>query len=462
MQTPFDIGRARHRSRWLIATGLALAISTNGSAWGQAKPNRDSKPGPSGWVTGAPRPEIAPAFDVVDGGGHGGSFQLVIRQGATRGLHGWWTRSFPVEGGTWYRFAAYRNVRWLPDPRRHILVRLRWQDGSGKPVPYERPIVDWFRPSGSSSIAQPEYPPDGTTDAEGWTEVGGTYQAPPKARRVVVELQSRWAPGSTVSWSDIQLNKTAPPAPRTARLATVHYRPRGKSPAENRAEFAPLIAQAAEQKADLVVLPETLTYYGTRKSYAACAEPIPGPSTKYFGALAKKHRLYIVAGLLERDGPRIFNVAVLLGPDGQLVGTYRKICLPRSEASGGICPGDAYPVFETRFGKLAMMVCYDGFFPEVARELSNRGAEVIAFPVWGCNPLLVRARACENHVYIVSSTYTDAKSRWIVSGVFAPSGEVLQHADTWGSVVVTEVDLNRPTYWSSLGDFRNESNRHRP
>ncbi len=56
-----------------------------------------------------------------------------------------------------------------------------------------------------------------------------------------------------------------------------------------------------------------------------------------------------------------------------------------------------------------MMVCYDGFFPEVARELSNRGAEVIAWPVWGCNPLLGAARACENHVYVVSSTYTDPR-----------------------------------------------------
>ena len=50
-------------------------------------------------------------------------------------------------------------------------------------------------------------------------------------------------------------------------------------------------------------------------------------------------------------------------------------------------------MFETRFGKVGLMVCYDGFFPEVARELANRGAEVIAWPVWGCNPLLARARA---------------------------------------------------------------------
>ena len=93
-----------------------------------------------------------------------------------------------------------------------------------------------------------------------------------------------------------------------------------------------------------------------------------------------------------------------IGPDGAVAGKYRKVTLPRSEVEAGVTPGDSYPVFDTRFGKVGMMVCYDGFFPEVARELSNRGAEVIAWPVWGCNPSLAAARACENHVYVVSST----------------------------------------------------------
>ena len=86
---------------------------------------------------------------------------------------------------------------------------------------------------------------------------------------------------------------------------------------------------------------------------------------------------------------------------GKIEGKYRKVCLPRGEVEGGITPGKEYPVFKTRFGKVGMMVCYDGFFPEVARELTRNGAEVIAWPVWGCNPLLARARACENHIYLI-------------------------------------------------------------
>jgi len=251
--------------------------------------------------------------------------------------------------------------------------------------------------------------------------------------------------------------------PRKVRLAAVHYHPqRAGTAGEACRQFAPFIEEASRRDADLLVLRETLTYAAVGSSYADCAESIPGPSTDYFGELAKKHGLYLVAGLIERDGHRLFNVAVLIERDGQIVGKYRKVCLPDGEFDRGMSPGSDFPVFDTRFGKIGMMICYDGFFPEVARELSGRGAEIIAWPVWGCNPEQARARACENQVYLVSSTYEDVSRHWMLTAVYGQDGSVLSQAKDWGTVCVAEVDLNQRTLWPWLGDFKAQIPRQRP
>jgi predicted amidohydrolase len=164
----------------------------------------------------------------------------------------------------------------------------------------------------------------------------------------------------------------------------------------------------------------------------------------------------VIFTMYERDVESIYNTAVLIGRDGQIIGKYRKLHLPLSEVEMGLLPGNEYGVFDVDFGKIGIMTCYDQVFPETARTLSLQGAEIIFVPTMGDEPLITRARARDNGVYVVVSGYNGPESSRIIN----PMGDEICHvnSETEG-MCACELDLNKRffTYWLSVGACNGES-----
>ncbi|HEX9187214.1 MAG TPA: carbon-nitrogen hydrolase family protein, partial [Vicinamibacteria bacterium] len=385
----------------------------------------------------AVRDEIAPRAWTEGGPG---SLVLALASRGDDAVDGRWAREVPVVPGRDYGFRAVFRAERVAATARSVLARVVWLDAAGQP---QRPM---------------EYPVAAlAADADGWTPVAGVYRAPDGAARARLELHLRWTKDGAVRFRDVAFRESAPPAPRRVKLATVFHRPRGTASArESRERFAPLVAQAAARGASVVCLPEGITIVGTALTYAGVAEPVPGPTTAFLGGLARRHRVWIVAGLYERDGPRVYNTAVLVSRDGTLAGRYRKMSLPDEEIEGGITPGADTPVFDTDFGRVGLMICWDSSYPEVARGLADRGAEVIFLPIWGGEEALVRARAIENQVHVVASGYD------FRSGIFDRRGDRIADAKADPEVLVAEVDLGERTVWPWLGFWRARIGREAP
>ncbi|SDY89975.1 Carbon-nitrogen hydrolase [Pseudomonas sp. PDC86] len=166
------------------------------------------------------------------------------------------------------------------------------------------------------------------------------------------------------------------------RVAVIQFAPQVGvfNRAENLRQSLELANEAVNGGANLIVLPELSNcgyFFCSRKDAFDHAEAIPdGPSVRAWIDFACRHQVYLVAGLSEIEGVQLFNTAVLLGPDG-FIGKYRKAHLWNLEKLW-FTPGDTgFPVFETPIGRIGLLICWDIWFPEVPRILSQQGADII-------------------------------------------------------------------------------------
>jgi len=167
------------------------------------------------------------------------------------------------------------------------------------------------------------------------------------------------------------------------KVACIQMEPKIGEKKANVSHALDKIAEAASKGARLIVLPELCNsgyVFASRHEAFALAEPVPnGPTCEVWVEAARRHDAVIVAGICERAGDSLYNSAAIVGPNG-FIGTYRKVHLWGAE-NLFFEPGDlGVPVWKTEFGRMAVAICYDGWFPETYRLAALQGADILCVP----------------------------------------------------------------------------------
>ncbi|MGH7811010.1 MAG: carbon-nitrogen hydrolase [Candidatus Binatia bacterium] len=266
----------------------------------------------------------------------------------------------------------------------------------------------------------------------------------------------------------------------------------GKNPSANLAKASDRIEIAARKGAQVVCLQELFRsrYFCQREDSRnfELAETIPGPSSRALSELARKKQLVIVASLFEKRAAGIYhNTAVVIDADGTIAGKYRKMHSPDDPLyyeKFYFTPGDlGFPSFQTRYGRIAVLVCWDQWFPEGARLAALTGAQILFYPTaigWIPNEprsvartqhnaweLIQRSHAVANGVYVASVNRVGREGKikfWGKSFVAGPFGEIVARAGgDREEILIAQCDLSKieetRQSWPFLRDRRIDAYR---
>jgi predicted amidohydrolase len=221
----------------------------------------------------------------------------------------------------------------------------------------------------------------------------------------------------------------------------------------NRTKIVERIHEASRSGARLAVFPEcalTGYCYESLDEARPHAERLDDRSSQDIGAACRETGLHAVVGFIEKDGNRLFNSAMIVGPDGP-IGSYRKVHLPFLGVDRFLTPGDRpFHVFDLPIGKIGILICYDASFPEAARALKLLGAELIVLPTnwppgaWRNPEFVLNTRAQENHVNFAAVNRVGVERGWRFIGrskVVDFNGDTRAEADKEEEVIL-EVELD--------------------
>lgn len=237
------------------------------------------------------------------------------------------------------------------------------------------------------------------------------------------------------------------------RVALAQTRIVPGAPEVNRARLARWAEEAASAGAEFLLLPELWDVGYAHGRWSGVAAPLGSGSFAALASAAQEHHLYLVASALERHEKGLSNTAVVVSPEGNILGAYRKIHLiPLFQEDRYLVPGEAPTLVEFPWGKAGLAICYDLRFPELFRAYALGGA-VVTFLVaeWPKERIahwrvLVQARAVENLAFVIACNSTGSDESGAFGGhslVVGPWGEVLVEGGEDEALLVAEADLAR-------------------
>ena len=223
-----------------------------------------------------------------------------------------------------------------------------------------------------------------------------------------------------------------------------------------------MIKEAAENGAKVVVLPEMFNCPYSHEWFRKFAEDENGESVAEMSRWARENKILLVGGTIpEAEGDKLYNTCFVFNEQGEVIAKHRKIHLFDVDIEGGICfkesknfaAGNEITVFDTAYGKMGVIVCFDIRFPELTRTMAKRGAEVVFCPAqfnmttgprhW---ELSIRARAMDNEIFFVGASAARYEGfdyeAWGHSTVAGPFGMVEATCDEAEQILYCEIDLN--------------------
>lgn len=203
------------------------------------------------------------------------------------------------------------------------------------------------------------------------------------------------------------------------KVAVIHFQPHFQEISNNVEHLLQLADEAGANGAKIVVFPELATSgysYFNRAQVREVAEFIPGKTTALFSQVAKKYGMYLVIGLPEYESISnlFYNTAVLIDPDGKISGIYRKHSHLMESSWSALGTGEV-PIFETKYGKLAILICADISYSELSVQAMSKEAEFLILPTnGGVNVDLLRARALEGQCHIIlANRYGNEREQYL-------------------------------------------------